>query len=55
MSTAAPDGSTGTAGTGGHASHPSPVVIALAWLVVAVPLGYGLEQTIVKAAKLFTG
>ena len=26
-----------------------------AWLVVATPLAYGLWQTVVKAAKLFTG
>ncbi|SDP09783.1 hypothetical protein SAMN04489867_1410 [Pedococcus dokdonensis] len=31
----------------------SPVVVALAWLVVGTPLAYGLWQTILKAAKLF--
>ncbi len=33
----------------------SPVLVALAWLVVATPLAYGLWQTILKAAKLFGG
>ncbi len=33
----------------------SPAIIALAWLVVLVPLGYGLIQTLIKAAALFTG
>jgi hypothetical protein len=30
-------------------------VVALAWLVVGVPLAYGLYETILKASKLFTG
>ncbi len=29
--------------------------IAAAWAVVGVPLGYGLVETIQKAATLFTG
>ena len=33
----------------------SPALVALAWLVVAVPLAYGLWQTLVKASALFTG
>ncbi|HEX8969998.1 MFS transporter small subunit [Oryzihumus sp.] len=34
----------------------TPVAAVLgAWLVVATPLAYGLWQTLVKAAKLFTG
>lgn len=32
----------------------SPVVVALAWLVVGTPLAYGLWQTVLKAAKLFS-
>ncbi|GAB3295316.1 MFS transporter small subunit [Epidermidibacterium keratini] len=32
----------------------SPAIIALAWLVVLVPLGYGLISTIIRAAALFT-
>ena len=30
-------------------------VVAVAWLVVGVPLAYGVWQTLLKAAKLFTG
>ncbi|MDR7255563.1 hypothetical protein J2X46_004573 [Nocardioides sp. BE266] len=33
----------------------SPVQIALAWLLVGIPLAYGLWQTLVKASALFTG
>lgn len=29
--------------------------IALAWLLVGIPLAYGLYDTLLKAAKLFTG
>lgn len=36
-------------------STTSPAAIAAAWLVVGVPLAYGLFQTILKASKLFTG
>ncbi|NHN56979.1 hypothetical protein G9U51_14500 [Calidifontibacter sp. DB0510] len=36
-------------------STTSPALIALAWIVVAIPLLYGLWQAILKAAKLFTG
>lgn len=28
--------------------------IALAWLLVGIPLAYGLYDTLLKAAKLFT-
>ena len=31
------------------------LLVVLAWLIVAVPLAYGLWQTILKAAKLFGG
>jgi hypothetical protein len=33
----------------------SPLVVALAWLVVAIPLAYGLWQTLVKAFQLLGG
>jgi hypothetical protein len=36
-------------------STTSPLVIALTWLMVGVPLAYGLWQTLVKASALFTG
>lgn len=29
--------------------------LVLSWLVVGVPLAYGVWQTLVKASKLFTG
>ncbi|RYB93465.1 oxalate:formate antiporter [Nocardioides oleivorans] len=33
----------------------SPVLVALAWLLVGIPLAYGLWQTIDRASALFTG
>ncbi len=33
----------------------SPALVTLAWLLVGVPLAYGLWQTLVKASALFTG
>ena len=33
----------------------SPVLVALAWLIVAIPLAYGLWQTLVKAGQLLGG
>ncbi|GAA1927770.1 MFS transporter small subunit [Nocardioides hwasunensis] len=33
----------------------SPILIALAWLMVGIPLAYGLWQTIDRASALFTG
>ena len=33
----------------------SPALVALAWLMVGVPLLYGLWQTVVRASALFTG
>ncbi|MGL5829088.1 MAG: MFS transporter small subunit [Angustibacter sp.] len=36
-------------------SHRAVPVVLLAWLVVAVPLSYGIYQTLVKSAKFFTG
>jgi hypothetical protein len=36
-------------------STTSPALVTLAWLLVGVPLAYGLWQTLVKASALFTG
>ena len=33
----------------------SPALVTLAWLLVGIPLAYGLWQTLVKASALFTG
>jgi hypothetical protein len=33
----------------------SPLLVVLAWLVVAIPLAYGLWQTLVKAGQLLGG
>ncbi len=33
----------------------SPVLVALAWLIVVIPLAYGLWQTLVKAGQLLGG
>lgn len=41
-------------GTRAPASN-NPLVLGVSWLVVGVPLAYGVVQTLVKAAKLFTG
>ena len=41
--------------TGTTAETTSPVLVALAWALVGVPLAYGLWQTLVKASALFTG
>ena len=38
-----------------QSSPTSPVLIVLAWLLVGVPLAYGLWQTLVRASALFTG
>jgi hypothetical protein len=32
-----------------------PPMVFFAWLMVSIPLTYGLYQTLLKAAKLFTG
>ena len=39
----------------GAENPSSPVLVALAWLIVLVPLAYGLWQTLVKASALFSG
>ena len=33
----------------------SPLLVVLAWLIVAIPLAYGLWQTLVKAGQLLSG
>ena len=33
----------------------SPVLVGLAWLIVLVPLAYGLWQTLVKSGQLLGG
>jgi hypothetical protein len=37
--------------------HPpkltSPLAVAIAWLVVALPLGWGVYQSVVKSLPLF--
>jgi hypothetical protein len=33
----------------------NPILIALAWVLVGIPLAYGLWQTIDRASALFTG
>ncbi len=38
-----------------QSSPTSPILVALAWLLVGVPLAYGLWQTLVRASALFTG
>ena len=37
------------------ATPTSPVLVVLAWLIVAIPLAYGLWQTLVKAGQLLGG
>lgn len=36
-----------------HRSASSPISIALAWIVVGVPLAWGVWQTAVKSMALF--
>jgi hypothetical protein len=38
-----------------NATPTSPALVALAWLMVGLPLTYGVYQTLLKASKLFTG
>lgn len=39
-------------GTTAGEQPTSPLLVTLAWLLVSVPLAYGLYQTLVKAAQL---
>lgn len=43
--------------TAGHSVpvNTNPGLLAASWLVVGVPLVYGIYQTLLKASKLFTG
>lgn len=36
-----------------ESSHKGRIVVA--WLVVGIPLAYGVSMTLVRAAQLFTG
>jgi len=36
-----------------NAKPSSPVTIALAWLVVLIPAGWGVYLTVLRAANLF--
>jgi len=38
-----------------EASKTSPVVVALVWAIVAIPLGWGLYQSLIKSKPLFAG
>ena len=35
--------------------NTNPGLLAASWLVVGLPLVYGVYQTLLKASKLFTG
>ena len=39
----------------GDTSPTSPVLVALAWLIVVIPLAYGLWRTLVTAGQLLGG
>jgi hypothetical protein len=36
-----------------HSTKTSPLTVLLAWVIVAVPLGWGLYQSITKSKPLF--
>lgn len=55
MSTASTSPTAPAAGGTGAPASGNPLLLAFSWLVVGVPLVYGVWQTLVKAAKLFTG
>ena len=38
----------------GQARKSSPALILLAWVVVSIPAGWGIYNTALNAAKLFT-
>ena len=40
---------------GGAMKKSSPVLVAVAWAVVSIPLIWGIYNTGLNAAKLFTG
>lgn len=37
----------------GETKGSSPAVIAIAWIIVGVPLGWGVYKSAMNAAKLF--
>ena len=40
--------------TDSQKSTSSPLLVALAWLVVVIPAGWGLNYTVQNALKIFT-
>ncbi len=36
-----------------HTNTTSPLAVALAWLVVTIPLGWGVYQSVVNSFPLF--
>ncbi|WP_394847866.1 hypothetical protein LZC95_10430 [Pendulispora brunnea] len=39
-----------------HSSHSTPKSrLVISWLLVGIPLAYGVYETLLKASKLFTG
>ncbi len=34
---------------------PTPLKLAIAWILVAIPLGWGVMKTVEKSKPLFTG
>lgn len=44
-----------TTSTTADATTTSPLLIALAWLIVAIPLAYGLWKTLLEAGQLLGG
>jgi MFS family permease len=51
------EGKTANANTGAPAWHPDPsswTLVAVSWLAISLPLGWGIWQTLLSAAKLFT-
>lgn len=38
-----------------QSAKSSPLLLALVWAIVAVPLGWGLYQSVIKSKPLFAG
>ncbi len=36
-------------------SKTSPLLVAVAWVIVSLPLGWGLYQSVMKSKPLFSG
>ena len=45
----------GPSDDGRRPTHTPVALIVFAWVLVGIPLLYGLYQTVVRAAALFTG